>query len=116
MPHFQRHKEYANLGSHIAICKQAHIKLEVVFFMYLWSVDIEAVIISMSCFALLCEEADIRCGQDDLTATYLLPNYHVYQELAYNSTTLTTGRAALQKRIMGLLRKIEHCTQGCSQG
>lgn len=24
-----RHKEYANLGSQIAICKQAHIKLEV---------------------------------------------------------------------------------------
>ena len=70
---------------------------------------------SMSSFALLCEEADIRCGQDDLTATYLLPNYHVYQELAYSSTILTTGRAALQKRIMALLRKIDHCTQGCSQ-
>jgi neurofibromin 1 len=111
----QRHKEYANLGSHIAICKQAHIKLEVVFFMYLWSIDIDAVLVAMSCFALLCEEADIRCGQDDLTATYLLPNYHVYQELAVSSTILTTGRAALQKRIMGLLRKIEHCTQGCSQ-
>lgn len=25
-----RHKEYANLGSQIAICKQAHIKLEVI--------------------------------------------------------------------------------------
>ena len=24
-----RNKDYANLGSHIAICKQAHIKLEV---------------------------------------------------------------------------------------
>ncbi|XP_071038330.1 neurofibromin isoform X2 [Parasteatoda tepidariorum] len=111
----QKHKEYANLGSHIAICKQAHIKLEVVFFMYLWSVDIDAVLVSMSCFSLLCEEADIRCGQDDLTVTYMLPNYHVYQELSAASTILTTGRAALQKRIMGLLRKIEHCTQGCSQ-
>lgn len=110
-----RHKEYANLGSHIAICKQAHIKLEVVFFMYLWSIDIEAVLVSMSCFALLCEEADIRCGQDDLTATYLLPNYQVYQDLSYSSTILTTGRAALQKRIMGFLRRIEYCTQGCSQ-
>lgn len=110
-----RHKEYANLGSNIAICKQAHIKLEVVFFMYLWSIEIDAVLVSMSSFALLCEEADIRCGQDDLTATYLLPNYHVYQELAASSTILTTGRAALQKRIMGLLRKIDNCTQGCSQ-
>ncbi|KAH9376387.1 hypothetical protein HPB48_014676 [Haemaphysalis longicornis] len=83
--------DYANLGSHVAICKQAHIKLEVVFFMYLWSVDIDAVLVAMSCFALLCEEADIRCGQDDLSVTYLLPNYHVYQELATASTVLTTG-------------------------
>lgn len=110
-----RHKEYANLGSHVAICKQAHIKLEVVLFMYLWSIDIECVLVSMSCFALLAEEADVRCGQDDLTATYLLPNYHVYLELASSSTILTTGRAALQKRIMALLRKIENCTQGCLQ-
>ncbi|XP_074600003.1 neurofibromin 1 isoform X2 [Brevipalpus obovatus] len=110
-----RHKEYANLGSHIAICKQAHIKLEVVFFIYLWSIDIEAVLTSMSCFCSLCEEADIRCGQDDLTATYLTPNYNVYQELAQASHILTTGRAALQKRIMSLLRRIEHCSLGCSQ-
>jgi neurofibromin 1 len=36
-----RHREYANVGSGIAICRQAHIKLEVVFFMYLWSIDME---------------------------------------------------------------------------
>ncbi|KZS14138.1 Neurofibromin [Daphnia magna] len=75
----------------------------------------DAVLVSMSCFNLLCEEADIRCGSDDVTVTYLLPNYHVYQELAAASTVLTTGRAALQKRIMTLLRKIEHCTPGCLQ-
>ncbi|XP_063221252.1 neurofibromin isoform X4 [Bacillus rossius redtenbacheri] len=107
-----RHKDYANLGSQIAICKQAHIKLEVVFFMYLWSIDIEAVLVAMSCFSLLCEEADIRCGSDEVTVTYLLPNYHLYQDLAQASTILTTGRAVLQKRIMALLRKIEHCVNG----
>ncbi|XP_014247194.1 neurofibromin isoform X2 [Cimex lectularius] len=120
------HKDYANVGSHIAICKQAHIKLEVVFFMYLWSTDIEAVLIAMSCFALLCEEADIRCTTEDITVTTLLPNYHLYQDLAQASTILTTasgdsrlycreqnhGRAVLQKRIMALLRKIEHCVNG----
>uniref|UniRef100_T1J6E5 Neurofibromin n=1 Tax=Strigamia maritima TaxID=126957 RepID=T1J6E5_STRMM len=110
-----RHKEYANVGSNIPICRQAHIKLEVVFFIYLWSIEIDAVLVAMSCFSLLCEEADICCGPDELTVTYWLPNYHVYHELAAASTILTTGRAALQKRIMGLLRKIEHCTQGCSQ-
>jgi neurofibromin 1 len=39
----------------------------------------QAVAVAMSCFALLCEEADIRGGSDEVTATYLLPNYHVYQ-------------------------------------
>ncbi|XP_057670020.1 neurofibromin isoform X1 [Diorhabda carinulata] len=121
-----KHKDYANLGSSIAICKQAHIKLEVVFFMYLWSIDIDAVLVAMSCFALLCQEAEIRCGSDEVTVTCLVPNYHVYQELAQASTVLTTasgenrvyfpdhltGRAALQKRIMSLLRKIEHCVNG----
>ncbi|XP_035709221.1 neurofibromin isoform X4 [Folsomia candida] len=110
-----RHKDYANVGSHIAICRQAHIKLEVVFFVYLWSIDMEAVPIAMSCFALLCEEADIRCGSDEMTISCLLPNYHVYLELAAASSILTTGRAALQKRIMTLLRKIEHCTTGVLQ-
>jgi neurofibromin 1 len=52
----------------------------------------DAVLVSMSCFNLLCEEADIRCGSDDVTVTYLLPNYHVYQELAAASTVLTTGK------------------------
>ena len=53
----------------------------------------DAVLVAMSCFALLCEEADIRCVWDEVTATvtYLLPNYHVYQELAAASTILTTG-------------------------
>ena len=62
-----------------------------VFFIYLWSVDVEAVQIAMSCFRLLCEEAEIRCGADELTVTQLLPNYHVYMELAAASTALTTG-------------------------
>jgi neurofibromin 1 len=124
----QRHKDYANVGSQIAICRQAHIKLEVVFFMYLWSVDLDAVIVALSCFGLLCEEAEIRSGSgDEMTVTYILPNYHIYQELAQASSTISTpnnaesrycfyehtqGRAALQKHIMSLLRKIEHCVNG----
>lgn len=59
--------------------------------MYLWSIDIEAVLVAMSCFALLCEESDIRCGPEDVSVTHLLPNYHLYQELAQGSTILTTG-------------------------
>lgn len=122
----QRHKDFANVGSQIAVCRTAHIKLEVVFFMYLWSVDMDAVITSLSCFGLLCEEAEIRSGSDELTVTYILPNYHIYQELAQASSSLTTPHntesrfcfyehtqgIALQKTIMSLLRKIEHCMDG----
>ncbi|XP_050410069.1 neurofibromin isoform X2 [Patella vulgata] len=111
----QKYSTIANIGSNIAICIQAHIKLEVVFFMYLWSFEIDAVLTAMSCFRLLCEEADIRCGSDEMAVTQLLPNYNVYSELAAASTVLTTGRAALQKRIMALLRKIEVSTPGNSQ-
>lgn len=52
----------------------------------------DAVLVAMSCFALLCQEAEIRCGSDEVTVTYLVPNYHVYQELAQASTVLTTGK------------------------
>ncbi|XP_028166056.1 neurofibromin-like [Ostrinia furnacalis] len=107
-----KHKDYANQGSQLPICKQAHIKLEVVFFMCLWSIDTDVVLVGMSCFALLCQEADIRCGSDEITTQCLLPNYAVFQEIAHTSTVLTTGSAALQKRIMALLRKIEHCVNG----
>lgn len=87
-----QNKDNANIGSQIPICKQAHIKLEVVFFMYLWSIDMEAVLVSLSCFSLLCEEADIRCGSDEVAVTCLLPNYQLYIELAQASTGLTTGK------------------------
>lgn len=60
--------------------------------MYLWSIDIEAVLVAMSCFSLLCEESDIRCGPEEMTVTQLLPNYHLFQELAQASTVLTTGK------------------------
>ena len=59
--------------------------------MYLWSIDVEAVLTAMSCFHLLCEEADIRCGTDELAVTQILPNYCVYSELATSSMVLTTG-------------------------
>jgi neurofibromin 1 len=68
--------------------------VQVVFFMYLWSIDLEAVVVAMSCFALLCQEADVRCGTDEGAAATLLPNYTVYQELAVASTSLTTGQCA----------------------
>lgn len=51
----------------------------------------EVVFVALSCFSLLCEEADIRCTSDEVTVTSLLPNYLVYQELAQASNILTQG-------------------------
>ncbi|XP_061460989.1 neurofibromin isoform X3 [Rhineura floridana] len=94
------------------ICRQAQTKLEVALYMSLWSPDTEAVLVAMSCFRHLCEEADIRCGVDEVSVHNFLPNYNTFMELASVSNMMSTGRAALQKRVMALLRRIEHPTAG----
>lgn len=124
----RRHKEYANIGSYAAVCRQSHVKLEVVFLVYLWSVDLDAVLTSLSCFGLLCEEVEIRNGSDECAS--MMPNFQLYQDLAQVASTVqashdtkredskfpfydqTQGRFLLQKRIMVLLRKIGHCIHG----
>ncbi|KAG8122702.1 hypothetical protein E2320_018195, partial [Naja naja] len=55
------------------ICRQAQTKLEVALYMSLWSPDTEAVLVAMSCFRHLCEEADIRCGVDEVSVTTSCP-------------------------------------------
>jgi hypothetical protein len=98
------------------MAKHAQLKLEIVFFVYLWSIDVDAVKTAMSCFSLFCEEAEIRFGFDETAITQILPNHNVYIELsATSNNTLATGRNALQKKILSLLRKIEHPTQGNKQ-
>ncbi|KAK1157570.1 neurofibromin isoform X3 [Acipenser oxyrinchus oxyrinchus] len=107
-----KNKESATLGSGIPICRQAQTKLEVSLYAFLWSPDIEAVLVAMSCFRHLCEEADIRCGVDEVSVQSILPNYNTFIEFASVSNMMSTGRAALQKRVMALLRRIEHPTAG----
>uniref|UniRef100_A0A8D0C3L8 Neurofibromin n=1 Tax=Salvator merianae TaxID=96440 RepID=A0A8D0C3L8_SALMN len=95
-----------------SICRQAQTKLEVALYMSLWSPDTEGVLVAMSCFRHLCEEADIRCGVDEVSVHNFLPNYNTFMEFASVSNMMSTGRAALQKRVMALLRRIEHPTAG----
>ena len=109
------YKDNAYVGSNIPMAKHAQLKLEIVFFVYLWSIDVDAVKTAMSCFSLFCEEAEIRFGFDEMAVTQLLPNHNVYLELSATSNTITSGRNALQKKILSLLRKIEHPTQGNKQ-
>ena len=79
--------EYWIFSSHFWSVSCSNVNtFQVVFLMYLWSIDTEAVYTSISCFSLLCEEADIRCTSDEVTVASLLPNYAVYQELSQTST------------------------------
>ncbi|KAG7483656.1 hypothetical protein MATL_G00040740 [Megalops atlanticus] len=107
-----RNKESATLGSGIPIGRQAQTKLEVCLYMFLWSPDMEAVLVAMSCFRHLCEEADIRCGVDEVPVQTILPNYNTFIEFASVSNMMSKGCTALQKRVMALLRRIEHPTAG----
>ena len=70
------HKDNAYLGSNIPMAKHALTKLEIVFFIYLWSIEPEALKIAMSCFALFAYDADIRFGFDETAVLALLPNYN----------------------------------------
>ncbi|XP_051717328.1 neurofibromin isoform X1 [Ctenopharyngodon idella] len=107
-----KNKECATQGSLIPISKQAQTKLEVCLYTFLWSPDAEAVLVAMSCFRHLCEEADIRCSVDELPVHAVLPNYNTFIELASVSNMMATGRNTLQKRVMALLRRIKHPTAG----
>lgn len=78
----------------------AELNVQVVCLMYLWSIDMEAVLVSMSCFALLCEEAEILCGSDEVAVTCLLPNYHLYLELAQASSVLISGEFYFSNEIL----------------
>ncbi|TNN01409.1 hypothetical protein fugu_010791, partial [Takifugu bimaculatus] len=99
-------------GRRHPICRQAQTKLEVCLYMFLWSPDTEAVLVAMSCFRHLCEEADIRSAADEVPVQTILPNYPTFSELASVSNMMGTGRSTLQKRVMALLRRIEHPTPG----
>ncbi|XP_048119775.1 neurofibromin isoform X1 [Alosa alosa] len=107
-----KNKESATVGSGNSSCKEAQTKLEVCLYTFLWSQDMEAVLVAMSCFRHLCEEADIRCGVDEVPVQTILPNYNTFMEFASVSNMMATGRSALQKRVMALLRRIEHPTAG----
>lgn len=109
------YKENAYVGSNIPMAKHAQLKLEIVFFLYLWSTDVDAVKIALSCFSLFCEEIEIRFGFDECSINQLYPNNNIYLELANVSNTQSSGRNALQKKILSLLRKIDHPTQGNKQ-
>lgn len=85
-------QECATQGCGIPICRQAQTKLEVCLYMFLWSPDAEAVLVAMSCFRHLCEEADIRSSADEVLVQNILPNYATFTEFASVSNIMATGQ------------------------
>ena len=63
--------------------------------MYLWSIEMEAVLTALAGFKLLCEEAELRCLYDDNVIHQLMPNYDTYLEFALTSSTLVTTGTSL---------------------
>ena len=62
--------------------RQAQTSLEVALYMFLRNPDTEAVLVAMSCFRHLCEEADSRCGVDEVSVHNLLLNSNTFMEFA----------------------------------
>lgn len=85
-------QECATMGSGIPVCRKAQTKLEVCLYMFLWSPDTEAVLVAMSCFRHLCEEADIRSAADEVPIQTILPNYATFNEVASVSIMMGTGQ------------------------
>ncbi|XP_033102145.1 neurofibromin-like, partial [Anneissia japonica] len=108
-------KDHATVSQYIPNMSKAQNVLEVVFLMHLCSSDLETVLVSMSCFGHLCEEADICWGADDYYILQVVPNYNVYAEFASESRYNRTAKASLQKKITELLRQIEVATEGNTQ-
>lgn len=88
-----------NNGLYLFSCKAAAVKLETVCFMYLWSLDSDAVLTAMSLFRLLCEEAELRCSADEMP-----PEYFVYAELASAHNLQSVGKYTFGS-LVGMVKK-----------
>ncbi|EAW51258.1 hCG2002450, isoform CRA_b [Homo sapiens] len=92
-------------------CRQAQTSLEVALYMFLQNPDTEAVLVAMSCFCHLCEEADTQCGVDEVSVHNLLPNSNTFMEFACQQCDVNRN-SSTSERVMALLRRTEHPTAG----
>lgn len=60
---------------------------------------------AMSCFRHLCEEADIRCGVDEVSVHNFLPNYNTFMEFASVSNMMSTGKSHESVKVILYLDK-----------
>ena len=104
----KKHESEASLGSSCKISQQMYTMLETVLLLFLRNTDIEAVRIAMSCFKYLVIEAELVMSPTEPSAIPYSPNLRAYKQLDEASKTLLIGRAAQQKKIRAILRKLVH--------
>ncbi|XP_047141766.1 neurofibromin isoform X1 [Hydra vulgaris] len=97
------------VGSHNSICVEALSKLETMFLMCLWSTNTEKVLLAMKCFGLLFEEATLL-SFDRPSPMHPTPLTTVYYK--FSNEVRETGRTALHKRILSVLRDVNVQTTG----
>lgn len=116
--YIQKHRDDPNFGSHSLVPASARVKLEEVFLQYLWNPDAEAILTALSCLKYLCKEVNIVATQsmDNIAQLHLVTSiFSVYEELADLANGITTGRLALQKQIMSILRNVKLQSAGNKQ-
>lgn len=67
------------------------LSFQEVFLTYLWSPDMETVLISLSCFGQMCNETDIVQSSETLNVLPTSQNLNVYSELSNEATKFTAG-------------------------
>ncbi|XP_046839575.1 neurofibromin-like isoform X2 [Xenia sp. Carnegie-2017] len=110
-----KNKDDPNFSCQSMIASSARVKLEEVFLQYLWNPESEAILTSLSCLKFLCTEINIvsNHSMDNIAQFNLMSSiFSVYEELADLANGISTGRLALQKRIMALLRNVKVQTPG----
>ena len=80
--------------------------------MSLWSSEQDIVLLAMECFALMNEEAHLVMALDGSNQIHPAPLNTAYYKFGNESQKVTTGRTALQKRIMAILRQVNIATPG----
>jgi len=90
---------------------QANTQLEIALLFLLCSPESDICSLASQCLGHLCAEAEIIGVEESRSILSVADNFEVYKELS-SSDVVVTGRAAQQKRIRRLLRKMTAQTEG----
>ena len=109
----RKHAADAYQGANTRISAQLYMMLETILLMFLRNTDIEVVLIAMSCFKYLVNEADVVTNPAEPSVVPYEANIRSYKQLVELSESPQIGRVQQQKRIRAILRDLVH-TPGSS--